>query len=170
MTTLIRLPAAASVMPIEPGDTVTVEYVGRFEDGSVFNTSRYEVAAEHGLVEAQGAEREDYTPLVFTVGEEAVIPGLDDALVGMEVEEEATVTIPPEDAYGAFDPERVRSYGRETFEAMVGDAPEVGLHVHAENGLHGDVVAVRDDEVEVDFNHELAGKTLVLEIEIVDSW
>ncbi len=51
---------------------------------------------------------------------------------------------------------------------MVGETPEVGLHVHAENGLHGDVTAVRDDDVEVDFNHELAGKTLVFDIEVVD--
>lgn len=157
-------------MPIEPGDTVTVEYVGRFEDGTVFNTSRYDVASEHGLVEAQGADHDDYTPLVFAVGTDAVIPGLDEALVEMEVGEEATVTVPPEDGYGEFDPERVRTYDAETFEAMVGEAPEVGLHVHAENGLHGDVVAVREDEVEVDFNHELAGKTLVLDVEVVDSW
>ncbi|SEP06398.1 peptidyl-prolyl cis-trans isomerase B (cyclophilin B) [Halogranum amylolyticum] len=155
-------------MPIEPGDTVTVEYVGRLEDGHVFNTSRYEVAAEHGLVEAQGATREEYTPLTFTVGTDAVIAGLDEALVGMTAGETASVTVPPEEAYGEFDDERVRRYDAETFEAMVGQDPEVGLHVHAENGLHGDVTAVRDGEVEVDFNHELAGKTLVLEIEVVD--
>lgn len=155
-------------MTIEVGDTVTVEYVGRFEDGHVFNTSRHEAAVEHGLVEAQGAAPDDYTPLVFTVGTGAVIPGLDDALVGMAAGETATVTVPPEEAYGEFDPERVRSYDAETFEAMVGQDPEVGLHVNAENGLHGDVTAIRESEVEVDFNHELAGKTLVLEIEVVD--
>nr|WP_276278767.1 hypothetical protein [Halomicroarcula sp. SYNS111] len=51
---------------------------------------------------------------------------------------------------------------------MVGKAPEPGLHVHAENGLHGDVTAVRDDAVEVDFNHELAGRTLVFDIEVLE--
>lgn len=155
-------------MPIEPGDTVTVEYVGRFEDGHVFNTSRYDVAAEHGLVEAQGAASDDYTPLVFTVGTEAVIPGLDEALVGLSAGAETTVTIPPDKAYGEADPERIRQYDFESFEAMVGQPPEVGLHVHAENGLHGDVTAIRDETVEVDFNHELAGKTLVLDIEVLD--
>jgi peptidyl-prolyl cis-trans isomerase B (cyclophilin B) len=157
-------------MPIEPGDTVTVDYVGHFEDGHVFNTSRYEVAAEHGLVDAQGADESDYTPLVFEVGTEAVIPGLDEALLGLSAGAETTVTIPPAKAYGEFDPERVRTYEFDTFEAMVGQPPEVGLHVHAENGLHGDVTAIREDSVEVDFNHELAGKTLVLEIEVVDVW
>lgn len=157
-------------MTIEPGDTVSVEYVGRFEDGNVFNTSRYDVAVEHGLVEAQGASREDYTPLVFAVGDGSVVDGLDEALVGMAVGKEASVTIPPEKAYGEVDDERVRQYDRKTFEAMVGQDPEVGLHVHAENGLHGDVTAIRDDEVVVDFNHELAGKTLVLDVEVTDVW
>ncbi|ELZ99862.1 peptidyl-prolyl cis-trans isomerase B [Haloferax mediterranei ATCC 33500] len=154
-------------MAIESGDRVAIAYVGRFEDGTVFNTSRYEVAVEHGLFEAQERDRDDYAPRSFVVGAGEIIPGLDEAVVGMSVGEEATVTVPPEDGYGEFDPDRVRTYAPETFEGMVGEKAEVGLHVHAENGLHGDVVAVREDAVEVDFNHELAGKTLEFDIEIV---
>ncbi|MFC7203021.1 peptidylprolyl isomerase [Haloferax namakaokahaiae] len=154
-------------MPIEPGDRVAMEYVGRFEDGSVFNTSRYEVALEHGLADAQERDESAYRPLSFVVGAQEIIDGLDEAVVGMTVGENATVTVPPEDGYGAFDAERVREYDPDVFESMVGDEPEVGVHVHAENGLHGDVTAVTDDVVEVDFNHELAGKTLVFDIEIV---
>lgn len=154
-------------MPIELGDTVTLDYVGRFEDGDVFNTSRYDVARAHGLVDAQGATEADYTPMTFTVGTDAVIPGLDGAVVGLSTDAETTVTIPPEDAYGQVDPERTRTYDTAEFEAMVGQPPEIGLHVHAENGLHGDVTAIRDDVVEVDFNHELAGKTLVLELSVL---
>ena len=157
-------------MSIETGDSVTIEYVGRFEDGSVFDTSRYEVADEHGLVEAQETEEDDYGPLSFTVGEGDVIEGLDEALVGMEDGETDTVTIPPEKGYGEFNPEWVREYDPQTFEGMVGNPPEVGMHVHAENGLHGDVTAVREDMVEVDFNHELADTTLVFEIEVVGVW
>jgi len=157
-------------MSIETGDSVTIEYVGRFEDGSVFDTSRYEVADEHGLVEAQETEEDDYGPLSFTVGEGDVIEGLDEALVGMEDGETDTVTIPPEKGYGEFNPEWVREYDPQTFEGMVGNPPEVGMHVHAENGLHGDVTAVREDMVEVDFNHELADTTLVFEIEVFGVW
>src|SRR6056297_883917 len=157
-------------MSIETGDSVTIEYVGRFEDGGVFDTSRYEVAAEHGLVEAQENEEDDYSPLSFTVGEGDVIEGLDEALVGMTEGEDATVTIPPEKGYGEFNEEWVREYDAETFEGMVGTDPEVGMHVHAENGLHGDVTAVRDGTVEVDFNHELADTTLVFEIEVLGVW
>lgn len=154
-------------MTIESGDRVAIDYVGRFEDGTVFNTSRYEVAVEHGLFDAQERSRREYTPQTFVVGAGEIIERLDDAVVGMAVGEEATVTVPPERAYGEFDDERVRTYDPETFAAMVGEDPEVGMHVHAENGLHGDVTAVRDDAVEVDFNHELAGKTLAFDIEVV---
>ena len=154
-------------MTIESGDRVAIDYVGRFEDGTVFNTSRYEVAVEHGLFDAQERERDGYAPQSFVVGAGEIISGLDEAVVGMSVGDEQTVTVPPEDAYGEFDEARVRTYDPETFAEMVGDEPTVGMHVHAENGLHGDVVAVREDAVEVDFNHELAGKTLVFDVEIV---
>jgi peptidyl-prolyl cis-trans isomerase B (cyclophilin B) len=155
-------------MTIEPGDRVAIEYVGRFEDGTVFGTSKYAVAAEAGLAAAEDREPDDYGPLTFTVGEGEVIEGLDDAVRGMAVGEDATVTVPPAAAYGESRDDRVREYDREPFEAMVDAAAEVGLHVHARNGLHGDVVAVREGSVEVDFNHELAGRTLVFDIEVVN--
>ena len=151
---------------VEPGDRVRLEYVGRFEDGTVFATSDASVAAEHGLVPEEG-DREP-TPLSFTVGRNEVIEGLDGAVVGMTAGEEATVTVPPEEGYGQYDPERVREYDVEAFEAMVGRTPEIGLHVEARNDLHGDVTAVVGDTVEVDFNHELAGRTLVFELRLLE--
>jgi len=158
-------------MAIEADDTVVIEYVGRFPGGSVFDTSRYEVAEEHGLVEAQNADPDDYSSLSFKVGdEEEVIEGLAQGVIGLETGETETLTIPPENGYGEFDDEKLREYDPEVFEGMVGQPPEVGLHVHAENGLHGDVTAVTDDAVEIDFNHELAGRTLEFEVEILDTW
>jgi len=149
---------------VDPGDRVTVAYVGRFEDGSAFAASDPAVAAENGLAPDDEAER---SPLSFTVGAEEVIEGLDRAVVGMAVGEEATVTVPPEEAYGEYDPDRVREYDAETFEGMVGQPPEVGLHVEAQNDLHGDVTAVADGVVRVDFNHELAGRSLVFDLRVL---
>ena len=153
---------------IEPGDRVAIEYVGRFEDGTVFGTSRHAVAAAHGLAAAKERDRDGYGPRTFTVGDGEVIEGLDDAVRGLSVGAETTAVVPPEAAYGAVCEDRRREYDREAFEAMVDADAEVGLHVDARNGLHGDVVAVRDGVVEVDFNHELAGRTLVFEIGVVD--
>jgi len=157
-------------VPIEEGDGITIEYVGRFENGEVFGTSRYEVAAEEGLLGADGEDPSDFPALSFVVGSDDIVEGIDEAVVGLEAGDEQTVTVPPEKAYGEFDPDRVREYDPEVFEGMVGESPEVGQHVQAQNGLHGDVTAVREDAVEVDFNHELAGRTLVFEIEVVDTW
>jgi len=155
-------------MSIGAGDRVAIEYVGRFEDGTVFGTSKYDVAADHGLAAAEDRAPDDYGPLTFTVGAGEVIAGLDDAVRGLSVGQTATTTVPPEAAYGEVCEDRLREYEREAFEAMVDEPAAVGLHVHAQNGLHGDVVAVREDTVEVDFNHELAGQTLVFELEVVD--
>lgn len=152
---------------VEPGDTVRLEYVGRFEGGSVFTTSNPDVAAEHGLADARGKAESEFSPLRFTVGRGDVIEGLDEGVVGLRVDEEATLEVPPEDAYGDHVEDRVREYDPETFEAMVGQPPAVGLHVEAENDLHGDVVAVDEDSVTVDFNHELAGKTLRFDVRVL---
>jgi len=157
-----------SPVSIELGDRVRLDYVGRFEDGTVFATSKPDVAKEHGLT-AQDDETTDRTPLSFTVGAGEVIDGLDEAVVGMTPGEEATVRVPPADAYGEYNPERVREYDTETFEAMVGTPPEIGLHVEAQNDLHGDVTAITEETVEVDFNHELAGKTLLFDIRVLDA-
>lgn len=155
-------------MAIEPGDGVTIEYVGRFEDGAVFDTSRKEVAVKEGLADPEDVDPGEYAVLSFTVGAGEIIEGLDRAIVGTEEGKTETVTVPPEKAYGEHDPDRVQEYDPQTFEGMVGEPPTVGLHVHAQNGLHGDVTAVREDAVEVDFNHQLAGETLTFEIEVVE--
>lgn len=152
-------------MTIQPGDRVELAYVGRFEDGTVFATSEASVAHEHGLTD--DTESSGFDPLSFTVGAGEVIEGISDAVVGMQPGETSEVTVPPEKAYGEYDPERVREYDPESFEAMVGQPPTAGLHVEAENGLHGDVTAVTEDGVQVDFNHELAGKTLVFELRVL---
>lgn len=154
-------------MTVEAGSTVRLAYVGRFEDGSVFATSDPELADQHGL-RSTATDEQSVSPLSFTVGAGEVISGLDEAVVGMTTGEEATITAPPEDAYGEYDPDRVREYDAKTFEQMVGAPPEIGLHVEAKNDLHGDVTAVSDGTVEVDFNHELAGKQLIFDVEVLD--
>jgi len=153
---------------IEEDDRVRLDYVGRFEDGSVFATTKEAVAAEHGLIDAGEGERSGFSPLAFTVGRGEVIEGLEEGAVGMAEGEKATITVPPAAAYGEVDEAKRREYDPEAFEAMVGQPPEIGLHVEAQNDLHGNVTTITNDAVEVDFNHELAGKTLVFDVRILD--
>jgi len=77
---------------IATGDSVTLEYTGRLDDETVFDTSREEVAAETGLAEAR-PDRE-FAPLTVEVGAEEVIEGIEEGLVGLETGETANLTIP----------------------------------------------------------------------------
>jgi FKBP-type peptidyl-prolyl cis-trans isomerase 2 len=154
-------------MSIATGDSVTIEYTGRLDDGSVFDTSRESVAEETGLA-AQQPDRE-YGPLTVEIGEGRVIEGLEDALVGQEQGGTPTVAIPPEKAYGPWSEDQVREYDREEFEEMVGDElPEEGAYLETQDGTLAEVVHVDESVVRVDFNHALAGETLEFDVEIVD--
>lgn len=154
-------------MAITNGDSVTIEYTGRLDDGTVFDTSRESVAEEAGLT-AHQPDRE-YEPLTVEVGAGHLIEGLDEALVGMDTGTEATVEIPPEKGYGERSDDRIVDHERAVFEeAMGNEDPEVGMHVRTERGHIGEVRNVDSDTVRVDFNHELAGESLEFEVEVVD--
>jgi peptidylprolyl isomerase len=155
-------------MTITQGDSVTIEYVGRLAGGTVFDTSDEQLAQETGLAE-ENPER-IFEPLTVDVGEDTVIPGLQEALVGLEVGDETTVRIPPEQAYGEYTEERIGEYDREAFEEMIGDRDlREGFEVETDDGLPGRVIDFDSGTVTVDFNHELAGETLTFEIRILDA-
>lgn len=154
-------------MTIATGDSVTIEYTGRQEDGDVFDTSEESVGAEAGLDEAQPGR--EYEPLTFEVGAERVIKGLEEALIGLEEGATPTVTIPPEKGYGEWDESRVREHDADEFAEMLGgQTPEEGSHIETESGEIAEITHVGSDVVRVDFNHSLAGETLEFDIEIVD--
>lgn len=154
-------------MVIATGDSVTIEFTGRLDDGTVFDTSRESVATETGLASAQ-PDRE-YTPLTIEIGSDRVIAGLENALVGLEQGASPTVSIPPEKGYGEWTEDRVREYEAEEFSQLVGgEPPEEGTYLQTQDGQVAELVHVDEEVVRVDFNHELAGKTLEFDIEIVD--
>ncbi len=153
-------------MTITAGDTVTIEYTGRFDDGQIFDTSREPVAAEVGLDEAQ-PDRE-YEALTFEVGAGEVIAGLDDGILGCEVGDTPTFVIPPEEAYGEHDDELLQAYDAEQFIGMLdGQVPAEGDRVETERGDVGRITHVDDDVIRLDFNHALAGETLEFDVEVV---
>jgi FKBP-type peptidyl-prolyl cis-trans isomerase 2 len=80
----------------QKGDVVSVHYVGRFLGGKVFDTSMKSEALRVGLFNPA----RDYRPLQVTLGAHQVIPGFEEALVGMKVNETKEITLPPEKAYG----------------------------------------------------------------------
>ena len=154
-------------MAIENGDQVTIEYVGQLNDGTVFDTSRESIAEESGLREAQ-PERE-YTPLTVRIGDEEIIEGLEDGLIGLQESDTETITIPPEKAYGEPSDDQIIEQDRDNFEEVLqGETPEEGMMIQEQDGGIGKVIHVGSEIVRLDFNHELAGETLEFEVEIVD--
>ena len=154
-------------MAIEAGDDVTIEYTGRLPDGTVFDTTRREVAEEAGLAAEQPGR--DYGPMTIPVGEGRVIEGLEAGLQGLEAGDEETMTLTPEEAYGERSDDRIVEYERDEFEAALqGAEVETGMQIQSEEGAIGSVVAADDERVRVDFNHALAGETLEFDVEVVD--
>ncbi len=134
------------------GDQIRVNYVGRFENGSIFDSS------------------EGHEPLEFTVGEEQVIAGFEKAVIGLKTGESRKVEVAPEDGYGVHVPEMVAEVERHNIpdneKLILGSMLEVGL----EDGqtLEVQVVELSDDMVVLDGNHPLAGKDLHFEIELLE--
>ncbi|RJX43946.1 peptidylprolyl isomerase [Halonotius aquaticus] len=153
-------------MTIESGDEVVIEYVGRADDGTVFDTSREDVATESGLADAQ-PDRE-FTPLTVSVGAGEVIAGIEEALPGLDEGETTSVEVPPEKGYGEWSEEHVQEYETDELAATLGgQRPEVGQYVETEQGAAAEITDVADDVSKVDFNPPLAGETLHFELEVV---
>ncbi len=134
------------------GDEVQVHYTGKLEDGTVFDTS------------------EDGEPLNFTIGENRVIPGFEEAVTGMEPGDSITAEVEPEQAYGEHREDMVMEMERDQIPDEVD--PEVGqqLQLRLENGQTVPVLitALGEDTVTIDANHPLAGRKLIFDIELLD--
>jgi len=86
-------------------DTVSVDYIGMFEDGTVFDTSIRTVAENDTLYpkSLSFAPKETYSPLNFTVGASQMIAGFDNGVIGMVINQTKTLVVPPEQGYGSPD-------------------------------------------------------------------
>lgn len=134
------------------GDQVKVHYTGKLDDGTVFDSS---------------AGRD---PLEFTVGGGQMIKGFDAGVNGMSVGESKTVTILADEAYGPVREEMVIVVGREECPPDMDPAPGDKLQMRHESGQVVVVVVteVTETHITLDGNHELAGKDLTFEIELVE--
>ncbi len=133
------------------GDTVRVHYTGTLDDGTEFDSS---------------AGRD---PLEIQIGSKQIIPGLEDALVGMAEGEAKSVTLQPDDAYGPHDPQFIQVVARDRIPPEID--LQVGTLLQATDGggnqMRVQVVEVNDSEVTLDANHPLAGKALTFALTLV---
>jgi peptidylprolyl isomerase len=135
------------------GDTVKVHYRGKLHDGSVFD------------------ETNDREPLQFTIGEGQVIPGFEEAVVGMNPGDSKTTELPAEKGFGPYLEERVVEVPKNKF-ARWEPEPTVGERVPIPQPegppIAVTVTEVTESNVTVDFNHPLAGEELTIDIELVE--
>jgi FKBP-type peptidyl-prolyl cis-trans isomerase 2 len=118
-TTLSTTPASRQWDVAQSGDVVEVDYTGRFQNGTLFDTSSKDIAVKAGIYNAMRY----YQPIVFTIGLNEVIPGVEEAVVGMKTGENKTVTIPPEKAYGYWDKANVETIPRIRNSSRVEEIP-----------------------------------------------
>lgn len=151
-------------MPIDDKDFVKLNYTGKVkETGDVFDTTYEDVAEEAGIKN----ENKDYHPMILAVGSTQLLSKLHDEIKKMDVGEKQTVEIPCEEAFGKRDPSLIQLIPMKEFKKQ-NIKPFVGMPLSLD-GQHGIVRTVDGGRVRVDFNHELAGKDIVYEIEIVDT-
>lgn len=134
------------------GDRVRVHFEGCLEDGTVFGSTK------------------DDEPFEFAIGEKNMLPGFENAVIGMQKGETKTITLPPEEAYGSHKKELVSVMERSGFPKEI--HLEVGkkLRVRTQDGSYT-VVTVKDfteDSIVLDENDPLAGKTITFEIELIE--
>lgn len=136
---------------VENGKSVTVHYTGRFEDGTVFDTSLTE-----------GRE-----PIKTVLGQGSLIKGFELGLVGMEEGEKKTIEILPEDGYGEYLDGLITTVSKQ----QVPEGVKVGdvLQSQSERGtINVMVTEITDDGVTLDANHPMAGKKLIFDLEVVN--
>lgn len=135
----------------ERGHIVQVHYTGRLADGTTFDSS-----AQH-------------EPIEFTLGQGEIIPGFEDAVLGMNPGESKTETIPSDQAYGPHKPEMVIAVERQQLPADI--QPHVGQRLQmtqpSGEGVPVVVTEVTEAQVLLDANHPLAGQDLIFDITLV---
>jgi FKBP-type peptidyl-prolyl cis-trans isomerase 2 len=133
------------------GDTVQLHYMGKLQDGTIFDSSR------------------ERNPLQFTIGKGQVIAGFEQAVIGMKIGELKTARIPMEQAYGPHRDDMVVTMDRGKLPAGVN--PKIGqrleiTQVDNQTSLVT-VTEVTESTLTLDANHPLAGKELTFDLELV---
>ncbi|MBT4935890.1 peptidylprolyl isomerase [Candidatus Woesearchaeota archaeon] len=145
---------------IKEHDFIELDYTGRLDDGSVFDTTMKKIAEENALP----TEKVMFKPTIICVGEKQILPGLDKNLIGKEIGKEYTITIPPEDAFGKRDIKKVKIVPLGTFkEHNVQPQPGLQIDVDGETGV---VKSISGGRVIVNFNHVLAGRNVTYKINV----
>ena len=137
----------------------------KVEDNLVV-TLDYTLTVEDEVMESTA----DGEPIQFIQGIGQIIPGLEEALYGLQVGDNKNILIQPEAAYGEYDPESIEVVKKEEFSEEVPLDVGTFLDLSDDDGeiLSAQIIEEDEDTITLDFNHPLAGKTLTFEITVTD--
>ncbi len=109
-------------------------------------------------------------PIRFIQGAGQILPGLENALYGLQKGEQKTIPLPPEDAYGDYDPGSIEVVKKQEFSEEIPLDVGTFLDLRDDEGdvLSAQIIEAEEDTVTLDFNHPLAGKTLTFTVDVVD--
>lgn len=148
-------------MPIKKGDFVLINYTGSIkETNEIFDTTIEEVSKNERMYK----DGEIYEAKLIVVGEGWILKALDESIPNFKLEKTASVEIPPDQAFGNRDPEKVKMVPLRRLTAR-GVTPRVGMRIEYD-GKPAIVRTLGAGRVQLDFNPVLAGKTLVYQVTI----
>lgn len=138
-------------LAVGPGTEVTLHFSIQLEDGAVVDSNF------------------DADPATFTVGDKNLLDGFEQALFGLVAGDKESFTLAPEQGFGQHNPNNVQTFARHTFAANVDLEAGLMMSFADANGneLPGLIVEFNNESVTVDFNHPLAGRCLVFDVEII---
>ncbi len=149
-----------------PTDFTTPNEDTRIEHGSQV-LLHFEVALENGTVIDSTYPRPD--PVSLTIGDDSLLPGFEQVLNNLRAGDTRTALLNPEQAFGEWNPDNIQHFSPAQF-ALVATTPEVGMMIEFEdkgkNTLPGVITAIDEDAIEVDFNHPLAGQSVLFKVTI----
>ncbi|MBI5391579.1 FKBP-type peptidyl-prolyl cis-trans isomerase [Candidatus Woesearchaeota archaeon] len=145
------------------GSIVDLWYEGRLEDGTLFDTNVVDVAKAEKIFHPQ----RPYEPLHITLGEGMLIPGFENAIIGMKEGEMKTVTIPSEQGYGSPREDLVKTVEASFFKDQPVNVGDVIMVTIQGQNVPAMVAGKERENYKLDFNHPLAGKTLTFKITLV---
>ena len=150
-------------MAIKDGDFVRVNFTGKIkENDEVFDTTYDEIAQEAEIFE----ENKTYKPIPIVVGGNHLLPAIEEEIVGLDAGDRKTVEVDSENGFGPRDPKAIQLIPMKEFKKQ-GMTPYPGMRISAEGG-EGRILTVNGGRVKVDFNHPLAGKDLIYDVEVTE--
>jgi FKBP-type peptidyl-prolyl cis-trans isomerase SlpA len=136
---------------VQIGDTVIVNYTGKLEDGTIFDSSLNE-----------GRE-----PLKSVLGQNQLIPGFEQGLLDMSIGDKKTIEIDPSEAYGDYSNDKITTISKSQVpqdvkvgETLQGMSPQGPIIIK--------ILEIDGENITIDANHPLAGKKLIFDLELLE--